>query len=175
MSSFRRYSGLEKFCPIYATYRAPEASRPVDGDMVERAGLAVAATLDELNEEARSGTLSGDLEEAEFRKTCSERLARAALEAAGIASLLQQKEEAERDLLNLLATIHRDGGQYAAEHGREKAVQDAIVLSSERIGALENLFEACRIHDPDDWTGEPAMIEAALILKKPPFDKEPKQ
>lgn len=39
------------------------------------------------------------------------------------------------------------------------------------LAALEQLFEACRIHDPDDWTGEPAMIVAAMLLRKPPFDK----
>jgi len=32
---------------------------------------------------------------------------------------------AERDLGNLLARIHGDGGQYQAEHGTEKAVADA--------------------------------------------------
>lgn len=36
---------------------------------------------------------------------------------------------------NLLAVIHRDGGQYQARHGAERAVQEAMRISSERIGA----------------------------------------
>jgi hypothetical protein len=34
----------------------------------------------------------------------------------------------ERDLRNLLAVIHRDGGHYVADHGMEKAVEDAMML-----------------------------------------------
>jgi hypothetical protein len=38
-------------------------------------------------------------------------------------------QDSPRDLLrNLLAVIHRDGGHYAAEHGLEKAVSDAMSL-----------------------------------------------
>jgi hypothetical protein len=36
-------------------------------------------------------------------------------------------------LLDLLCVIHRDGGQYIDEHGVDKAVEDAMQLSSERI------------------------------------------
>ena len=31
-------------------------------------------------------------------------------------------------LLNLLAFIHRDGGQYIAEHGMDKAIKDAAKI-----------------------------------------------
>lgn len=34
-------------------------------------------------------------------------------------------DRAVRDLSNLLAMIHRDGGHYEAKHGTEKAVEDA--------------------------------------------------
>jgi hypothetical protein len=34
----------------------------------------------------------------------------------------------ERDLGNLLAVIHRDGGYYAAKHGNTKASQDAEAI-----------------------------------------------
>lgn len=40
---------------------------------------------------------------------------------------------------DFLATIHRDGGHYVAEHGWERAVAAAIQLSSERIVAAERL------------------------------------
>ena len=32
----------------------------------------------------------------------------------------------EELLLNLLATIHRDGGHYVSDHGVEKATKDAM-------------------------------------------------
>lgn len=40
---------------------------------------------------------------------------------------------ASKMLSELLAVIHRDGGQYEASLGRERAWQDAMQLSSERI------------------------------------------
>ena len=36
-------------------------------------------------------------------------------------------EAAEVDISNLLAIIHRDGGHYQEEHGRDKALEDAKV------------------------------------------------
>jgi hypothetical protein len=42
----------------------------------------------------------------------------------------------------LLCIVHRDGGQYIAEHGVAKAQQDAIVLSAERIARLSEMREA---------------------------------
>lgn len=39
-------------------------------------------------------------------------------------------------LLELLAVIHRDGGHYVEEHGLEKAVADALRLSSERVAGV---------------------------------------
>jgi len=64
-----------------------------------------------------------------------------------------------RDLDNLLAVIHRDGGHYQAAHGREKAVVDAmqIVLGliADREGiraaveALANDYQTSDEHHPD--------------------------
>lgn len=42
-------------------------------------------------------------------------------------------------VLDLLAIMHRDGGQYAAGHGIEKAARDAIELWFER--AQHDSFE----------------------------------
>ena len=37
-----------------------------------------------------------------------------------------KKVDRHRQLRNILAIIHRDGGHYVAEHGLEKATEDAI-------------------------------------------------
>lgn len=66
------------------------------------------------------------------------------------AMLRQQNAEIERlhhdvaHLLELLAIIHRDGGQYAAEHGIEKACDDAGAQVStwlETINSVDALIE----------------------------------
>lgn len=60
------------------------------------------------------------------------------------AALAQSSPEpVERDgrLLDLLAVIHRDGGHYVAEHGLDKAVADAMRLSSERIPPVERALD----------------------------------
>ena len=48
-----------------------------------------------------------------------------------IAAEFGTNEEHKRHLLNLLAIIHRDGGHYVAEHGLDKAVQDAMKIVAE--------------------------------------------
>ena len=53
--------------------------------------------------------------------------------------------EAQTRLSNLLAVIHRDGGQYEGEHGTEKTFQAAMVLSSERIGALTEALARVKV------------------------------
>ena len=50
-------------------------------------------------------------------------------------------DEATEKLRELLAVIHRDGGHYEEEHGMEKAWQDAMTLSSERIHARDDALE----------------------------------
>jgi len=42
-------------------------------------------------------------------------------------------KQSERMLRNLLAVIHRDGGQYVEEHGLEQAVKDAEKIVAEKI------------------------------------------
>ena len=39
----------------------------------------------------------------------------------------QIRDSAFSAILNLLASIHRDGGQYTADHGIEKSCQDAEI------------------------------------------------
>lgn len=55
-----------------------------------------------------------------------------ALEKLAKAADLEQGE-AVRYLGDLLAVIHRDGGQYIEEHGWDKACEDAVTLSSRRF------------------------------------------
>lgn len=53
----------------------------------------------------------------------------------------------EKALGNLLAVIHRDGGHYLAEHGLEKAVEDAMAKWAEMRKALDELR-----HQPKEKT-----------------------
>lgn len=48
--------------------------------------------------------------------------------------------DAARDLSNLLARIHRDGGHYEAEHGTDKAVADA----DDKVAPLNAMMDAAR-------------------------------
>lgn len=53
----------------------------------------------------------------------------------------------ERMLLNLLATIHGDGGHYTAEHGLEESVATAVDVVSDlhtRVGVLRRLVRDAR-------------------------------
>ena len=43
----------------------------------------------------------------------------------------------DQRLLNLLCRIHRDGGHYIAEHGLDKAVEDADIRVAEQNAALD--------------------------------------
>lgn len=50
---------------------------------------------------------------------------------------------AEQALGNLLAVIHRDGGQYLSEHGREKATQDAAKLVQDMRWRIDADTDTC--------------------------------
>lgn len=70
-----------------------------------------------------------DAEIAELRKELSE----ARQDLRVYAKHQAERDESSRLLGELLAVIHRDGGQYQAEHGAAKATQDALAkLSSLR-------------------------------------------
>jgi len=70
----------------------------------------------------------------------SRQAAQAAIEAIQLDELRAER----RMLLDLLAIIHRDGGQYVDTHGLEKAWQDAISLSAELRAENERLVGAFR-------------------------------
>ncbi len=74
------------------------------------------------------------------------------LEAAE--ALRKQHDEIDRlkrerhHIYDLLARIHRDGGQYAAEHGVEKACEDAesqVAAWLDTISEVDALIEQARI------------------------------
>ena len=73
---------------------------------------------------------------------------------AAVKALRQQHAEIERlkrerhHIYDLLARIHRDGGQYAAEHGVEKACDDAesqVAAWLDTINSVDALIEQARI------------------------------
>lgn len=68
--------------------------------------------------------------------------------------LLRQHAEIERlkrerqHIYDLLARIHRDGGQYTAENGVEKSCDDAeaqVVTWIDTISGIDSLIEQARI------------------------------
>ena len=48
-------------------------------------------------------------------------------------------EELERDLLNLVCRIHRDGGHYIAKYGEAKAIADADIVAAQNNADLDAL------------------------------------
>ena len=64
-------------------------------------------------------------------------------------------DQNERMLRDLLATIHRDGGQYTEQHGLQKSVEDAIMIVSwnhlyaESFHTAINRGESLRRQDPN--------------------------
>ena len=58
-------------------------------------------------------------------------------------------------LSNLLAIIHRDGGQYQSEHGTAKAVTDAHQVWAELVAERNALRAAL---DLAEWTSHGAML-----------------
>ena len=55
-------------------------------------------------------------------------------------------EELERDLLNLVCRIHRDGGHYIAKYGEAKAIADADIVAAQNNADLDTLQA-----DRDEW------------------------
>ena len=48
-------------------------------------------------------------------------------------------EKLERDLLNLVCRIHRDGGHYIAKYGEAKAIADADTVAAQNNADLDAL------------------------------------
>lgn len=88
-------------------------------------------------------------------------------------------EELERDLLNLVCRIHRDGGHYIAKYGEAKAIADADTVvaqnnadldalqadNAELVAVLE-LLSKYIAYNGDDWVQRTA-LEALARARKP--------
>lgn len=77
-------------------------------------------------EKLAAGQASLDSADAVDWKSRHDELQKAYAEHAEVTAALHARaEKTESVLANLLAIIHRDGGHYQAEHGTEKAVEEA--------------------------------------------------
>ena len=85
--------------------------------------------------------------------------------------LRQQHAEIERlkrerhHIYDLLARIHRDGGQYTAEHGVEKSCDDAeaqVVTWLDTINSVDALIEQARIAEREACAKVCDELEALL-------------
>ena len=85
--------------------------------------------------------------------------------------LRQQHAEIERlkrerhHIYDLLARIHRDGGQYTAEHGVEKSCDDAeaqVVTWLDTISSFDALIEQARIAEREACAEACDELEAML-------------
>ena len=68
------------------------------------------------------------------------------LYAAVSEAVAEERDRAEvlkRSMLELLATIHRDGGQYAEKHGIEKTCDDAGAQVSTWLSKIESVDALC--------------------------------
>jgi hypothetical protein len=103
------------------------------------------------------------LDHAPYRRTKRDWLAGF---AAAVAQSEQDAARCKRDLKNLLARIHRDGGQYVAEHGQDKAVADADLivadLNADRDSLAQRIKDAVAARGIYDRHDLDAAIDVAI-------------
>ena len=71
-----------------------------------------------------------------------------------------------KDLMNLLAVIHRDGGQYAGEHGTHKASEDAeaiVVALRQRVEEMERFTR--QVSKSMDRTGSYSYVHERIVAE----------
>ena len=77
-------------------------------------------------------------------------------------------EELERDLLNLVCRIHRDGGHYIAKYGEAKAIADADTVAAQNNADLDAVqAENVRLREALDTT-----VKAIMIFRNEPMLKQ---
>jgi hypothetical protein len=85
-----------------------------------------------------------------------------------------QVTEAVEQIISAWAFAHNiDGAARNDLFARLRVARIPDPEAARLRATLKRLFEAEKFHDPDDWRGEPAMIEAAQVLGEPPFDNNP--
>jgi len=80
-----------------------------------------------------------------------------AAERAAHAAEIDRLKRERHHIYDLLARIHRDGGQYTAEHGVEKACDDAeaqVVSWLDTISGVDALIEQARIAEREAISAE---------------------
>lgn len=65
-------------------------------------------------------------------------------DARTIAELTAERDDAHKDLGNLLAIIHRDGGHYAEEHGKSEAYDQAVAVCASYRQAVDAAIAALK-------------------------------
>ena len=96
-----------------------------------------------------------------------------------ITALQNERDGLRRNLGNLLAVIHRDGGHYQGENGDDKASEDAQMVVCNlrtKIDNLRGLLEEVASHSsgPEEthegarWVGCTTMIRVHQALKEKP-------
>ena len=133
--------------------------------MIERTALEIADSLEvEMlslkNADAAAEMLRSQAAEIERLTSCLFEMQNAAKslaaerDAAIAAAVAAERAEIERlkrerhHIYDLLARIHRDGGQYTADHGVEKSCDDAeaqVVTWLDTLSSVDALIEQARI------------------------------
>ena len=70
------------------------------------------------------------------------------------AAEIERLKRERHHIYDLLARIHRDGGQYTADNGVEKACDDAeaqVVAWLETLSSVDALIEHARIAEREAW------------------------
>ena len=109
--------------------------------MSERTALEIADKFDELASIMRTHNVPTLPKLHEYGKKATDMLRQ---QYAEIDRLKRERHH----IYDLLARIHRDGGQYAAEHGVEKACDDAeaqVVTWLATINGIDALIEQARL------------------------------
>jgi hypothetical protein len=69
------------------------------------------------------------------------------IQRATAEALVRENAELSQQLGNLLAVIHRDDGGYRAQHGNQKAVEEAIMIVSGRRQELDSALFDLKVGD----------------------------
>ncbi len=78
---------------------------------------------------------------AELYECCSllnEHIIESGMQLESIHRLAKERDEFKKDLSNLVAIIHRDGGNYEKQHGPDAAYEDAVAICATYMKAVDD-------------------------------------